>query len=311
MRGVQRPGVVPDDYRLNVPFWRLLPGVPATVDVLRVRHIGRFGNHVTQLKHAGYWAERLDSTLIAFDGAQEPFAGGDTPTGKLVFDKISGGTSDPFLRGTFFTGATLGLQLSGQEHKRLVETYVKPFIQPEVLAGDPRVEPDDLVMHFRSGDIMVPPSPHPDYGQPPAAFYMKAFHGTSASRVWLVYEDDANPVIGSVAEQLEREGVTVLRQSASFAEDLGVLLAARVLVASHGTLCPALAEVSGHLTRYFSFHEFPDHPLSTLSATGVEVTCVIDEQRTYVSALMDRNWAATPEQLDLMLSYPRESLATR
>ncbi len=173
-----------------------------------------------------------------------------------------------------------------------------PYAQP-----DPRVGPDDLVLHFRSGDIFQHPVAH--YGQPPLSYYLAAIEREKPSRTWLVFEDRANPCIEAVEEWLRRHGLEAVIQSGSIEEDLRILLSARRLVIGHTSFASSVAMLSTQLRRLYTFRcESWDY----FHLPDVEMIEGIDLEGGYTKAVLSQNWAASAEQRALMLSYPAEAI---
>lgn len=310
LHGLRKPGAIGDDYRLRLPVGSLFRPVASTsVHTLRIRHVGLFGNRVTQLKQAAYVGELLRSERLVFDSPNELFLDGRVGDFSVFSD---GSRSDEgrksHLRGGFYFRHALGLNLAPLDHRRLIETYVRPLLAPELFVPAPHVRPGDVGLHFRSGDIMTGSLVHPAYGQPPAAFYLKAFEACGGERAWLVSEDDRNPAQEEVAQALRDRGVEVLGQSSTLQDDIRVLLSVDHMIASSGTFCPALAEISETLKTYHSFGEFPHHPLRVLAAADVEVIKYWDVSGAFSAAVMANNWRAGPEQLELIRSHPMEDL---
>jgi hypothetical protein len=94
-------------------------------------------------------------------------------------------------------------------------------------------------------------------------------------------------------------------QSASFAEDLRVLLSAQRIVASRGTFVTSLAHLSTRLAKIYYLDKGNLRPLHRL---GVEVVVGKDQDGEFKAAVLNGQWRNEPEQRQLMLSYPVQKL---
>ncbi len=273
---------------------------------------GRFGNQVVQLKNTAFVAELTGANVIQMRAPNRLFRPqlNDGYVVRRTGRPVAGG-DEVIMRGSFYYVQSLNIKLKPDDHPRLINNVIRPLLLQNLMVPDDRVGPDDLVMHFRAGDIMTGVTVHGEYGQPPVSFYLKAAELSGAGRVWLVYEDDANPAIAAVQSALENNGKTVFRQSSSLEDDCRLILSARQFACSVGTFGGALAEISTRLRRLFSFHEFEFCSLSALDTTPVEVTRIEDGDGVYKKACLDGNWSAAPRQLELLLSYPLERLVVK
>lgn len=270
---------------------------------------GRFGNQVIQLKNAAYIAEMCGANIIQRKTPGDLFRPA-LKDGYIVrhSDRPVAGPHDVGIHGPFYFAEALNIKMLPDDHRRVTRNVIRPLLLPRLLVPDDRVGPDDMVLHFRAGDIMNGPKVHGCYGQPPVSFYLKAAELSGASRFWLVYEDNSNPAIVAVRTALQKKGMTVFCQSSDLEDDCRVILSARQFAGATGTFAPVLAEISTRLRRFYSFYEFETTPLSAFESTPVEVTRIEDGDGTYNATCMTGNWDATREQFDLMLSYPAERL---
>lgn len=161
-----------------------------------------------------------------------------------------------------------------------------------------------LVIHIRGGDVFSSPKPHLKYGQPPAAFYEAAIQIEKPEKVIVVSEDDGNPCVNWLFGFLGERGLPFdFHLGRSLEDDLDLLLRAPALCASRGTFCEAIAGLSQHLTRLYFFGSDSPH------FGGLSITQVADKSGDYWAAVCADNWAATPEQLSLMLTYSIKNLS--
>ena len=117
-----------------------------------------------------------------------------------------------------------------------------------------------VAVHIRSGDLFDRPDPHPNFVQPPLAYFTTALRHFAAARsgvhVTFVYEDEGNPVIAALRAFLDGAGVPYTVASASLASDLATLLEHRALVLGRGSFGVAVAALSTNVqTLYFPWSE--------------------------------------------------------
>ncbi len=248
--------------------------------------------------------------MVQFGEAHPFFSAGSA--GGFQFVQNDQSESEPILEGTFFLMDTFGLKSSPDYDARLVRDVVRLLLVSDLVAPDPRVHQDDLILHFRSGDVFRKNKPpHPGYGQPPLCYYVSAVEREKPSRVWLVFEDEANPCVAATRTVLQERGIQVICQSASLKDDLRVLLSGRRLVSSCGSFVRMIAQLSTAVERVYSFQTETRTPLNYL---GINVVSVQDVGGGFANVLS--GWSGSEEQLHLMLSYPasaldfRESFAT-
>jgi glycosyltransferase involved in cell wall biosynthesis len=290
-------------YRFLSPRPLLLQLRPR-IDVLRVSRWLRFGNSVTQLINAFTVAERLGARILQFP-QPHPFLVGEQAGD---FQVVCGDATDSAtcLEGEFFHLNAFQFKPPASEVVHIVKDLLRPLLKPEVRSQDPRVNSDDLVLHFRAGDIFRQSKPpHQSYGQPPASYYLAAVDREKPSRVWLVFEDRSNPCIDAVGAALRSRGLEVLEQSGALKEDLRVLLTASRLVAGRGSFAHMVAHLSERLCKAYFFEKREMTPLREL---GVEIVLAEDADGEFNTNLLKNNWTGSAEQRALMLSYPADKL---
>lgn len=176
-----------------------------------------------------------------------------------------------------------------------------------LLLGTSKSEPFDsrtLAVHLRGGDVFGPRKPQA-YGQPPLAFYEFVLRHSNWKSVVIVHQDHSNPVLPEIQELCRKLNLKFELQSGSVVEDIAALLKAETVVAGRGTFIPAVANLSRHCRRVFYFE---DKCNLVPRRTGIELIRVSDQEKTYKEAILSNNWQNTPEQRELMMSYPLSSL---
>jgi hypothetical protein len=267
----------------------------------------RFGNAVAQLVNAAHYARRFGAERILVPPGHDLFL----PSGELDGTPFAPGSIADLRRGeTALVGRLYDCRPfddrpSPEARYAAARALVAPLLRPDLLQPDPRVGDDDVVAHLRSGDIFERPDPNRNYGQPPLSFYLAAILARPSRRVWLVYENQANPVISALAARLRALGAEVVEQSASLAEDLRVMLTARRLVMGYGTLTDSVAALS---TRLAEAHVFGRHRDIRPPGSAIALARWVDRGGRFVDAVQSRNWHNTPAQRQLLLDYPLEAL---
>ena len=229
-----------------------LPGRRPPIEALAIsRPAGRFGNNLMQLAQATHVARALGVTTI-YVPPMPWFEAGPLSTrrGGLAYVDYSdiGDIPVPSLFATFlFEDLEPAVAtLDGELRQRLVDRHVSSLFRPPP-AGEPR-PPSHIAVHIRSGDLFDRSDPHPNFVQPPLAFYALALSHFAETRsdieVTLVYEDDGNPVIPALRASLESSRTRYSVSSASLFDDLAQLLEHRALVLGRGSFGVAVAALS-------------------------------------------------------------------
>jgi hypothetical protein len=273
------------------------------IDVVRLSHWRLFGNAVRQLGNVFHVAEQLGAETVVFPERHPLFGGQLAGHFELVWgDRPS---SAPTLEGDFFNAGAFRLQLAASEIARVLRELVRPLVAAHLREPDRRVGRDDLILHFRAGDIFKM-QPSPQFGQPPLSYYLAAVEREQPARVWLVFEDCSNPCVEAAEAALRARGVKVLMQSGTLGEDLKVLLSASQLVGGRSSFAYAIACLSERLRRahFFEPRWWSMKPLCEL---GVEVIVGRDADGEFKGKLLN-NWINSAEQRALMLSYPADKL---
>lgn len=208
------------------------------------------------------------------------------------------------LAGNFFKrDPILPLLSSDRQARSEVLSIVIPHF--DLKPSGPPFGDDELVIHIRSGDVFQEFSESfpTTYGQPPLAFYTKVVKSREWKKVYLVYENTANPVISALESYLSCAGIPFDIQSGDLRGDIEFLLRAAVLVAGRGTFMPGIVTISPNARMVYSFEK-------TYMDWGKRLPHrrVVDRQGIYRDAVMANNWRNSKEQCELMISYPEEAL---
>jgi len=119
------------------------------------------------------------------------------------------------------------------------------------------LDDDCLVIHLRSGDTARIGFTHGEYVLPPLSFYRAIIEkGFANSRIVILCEDRVNPCLGELLRLYPRAE----HQLRNLRGDVVVMLAARHLVCSTGSLASSIATISSNLrTIYVPSHISAGH----------------------------------------------------
>ncbi len=289
------------------------PGeLPWRLEAIAVsRPAGRFGNNLMQLVRATHVARELGVDTIHvppmpwFAAHQAPKSvGGLTYVDYSDLDDIA----VPSLLGTFlFEDLQPAVStLDGELRQRLVDRHVSSLFTPPPL-GEPRPA-NHVAVHIRSGDLFDRPDPHPNFAQPPLAFYALALHHFAATRpdvhVTLVYEDDGNPVVAALQDFLKRERIPNSVSSASISDDLSVLLEHRALVLGRGSFGVAVAALSVRAETIYVPWSEPRFP-GLVREKHLNGHLIEEIEPRYLEV---GEWTNSSDQRRLMIQYPADNL---
>jgi hypothetical protein len=284
------------------------PPVPNRLVGLKIRRFGKFANNLLQTSNAIYLAKRLGLSYIQvtdFDLFQlnEPVViDGIT----LLPPKIPLPNDGFFLEGSFFYGDVFGAKMSGIDPLRaeIVRSFIRPFLN--LSSAFPPPEADELVVHIRSGDIFCE-TPHPGYIQPPLSYYVLVTERLMArgdvSRVCIVFEDRKNPCIDAYEDWLGKQGIPCRTQSGALQDDIECIRHARHMVFGRGTFGYGVCALADHVS---SVHTFMSGSAYKMLPDIEHLTEARDATGAYIKP---GGWRCTPEQLNLMITYPGENLA--
>jgi hypothetical protein len=307
-RGVERDERGKQEaYRILRPGRTLLRPRARAFDAIVVQPWARFGNAIVQIANAIEGAQRFGAGRILLPPGHPIFTVA-VRVGRIECGYGDAGALAPdrtALVGRFFHARAVGARASTWSRREHAAHHIRGLIHPDVLAPDPRLGPDDVVAHLRSGDIFRPATPHVTYGQPPVSHYLGAIDASGARRAWIVYEDRANPAIAVLAQRLRDRGIEVIEQSATLAEDLRLMLSARRLVIGRSTLGDAVAALSRALSELYVFGAQRRILPSRSTVTQFRT---VDVAGDYVAAVQSRNWRNTEEQRRMMVDYPAGAL---
>lgn len=266
----------------------------------------KFGNSIAQISNAVSICDSLGIASLHLPGYWYIKRGrNQTASGLHVRNKkrINLRREQLTLCGRFFYRSTLAPLYSQTPNQHLIMRRLSDLLQlPTHL---PPLAVDDLVVHLRSGDVFNAAVPHPHYGQPPLAYYLKILHSRPWRSITMVFQDEGNPVVAALRTAIQELGLPLRCANGSLIDDLAILLSARTLVSGTGTFASGVSALSQYLTTVYSFEK----RFNPSGNPHVRMVPLMDQQGSYVKQVMRRNWGNTPEQRHLMLTYPHEAIA--
>lgn len=262
--------------------------------------IGRLGNALVVISNLLYVAEKTSSIVLLPEDRASLNNLIDTNTSILhnfgyeydtcnkitIKDNFFGSPSKYFM-GAFIPNNTL------LETSRLLKSYVRPRMSKVI--GD-----DTLVIHIRSGDIMVGNGAHPGYVQPPLAFYQKIIIKNNFTSIVIVCEDHNNPTIDALAKWSN----IATFSAGTIKEDIATIIGASYLVVSHGTFSPMLSLLSETVKNVY----VPCVPNCFMGRSPRENLPFAAEYYFFPNFTKSGEWKNTNAQRELMLSYPMQNI---
>jgi hypothetical protein len=136
------------------------------------------------------------------------------------------------------------IPLSFEERIDIIKQYIKPImnINPQFI-GD-----NDLVIHLRSGDIMV--GGNSEMIQPPLEFYKKVIESNKWNKIYVITErEPLNPIYNVLKETYENvitfvEDKRNRQNGYNFKKDFDYLIGAKHYIPCQSSLCPFIIQIS-------------------------------------------------------------------
>lgn len=303
-------------------------GVDDRIVGLKIDHPGRFGNILLQTIHAFELARRtgLRFLQLAYHELLDITAPVTVEGVTLLPHDAPLPPDGLFLTGVFFDSTVFAPVLGPllrcspideATYNRVAQQVVRPHILSGLPLPDEHHPSDEVTIHIRSGDLFqVGREVERAYRQPPLAFYTLAVARLRAagriSRVRLIFEDRANPCIDRLEAWLGEQGIPCRVQSGTLCQDMSALIDAPHLVFGYGTFGYAACRLSRHIETLHYFAPELGGRYGLIDTIG-QVYAVSDREGRYIKALdwggTDRgDWMNTPEQREMMLTYPEEWL---
>lgn len=259
-------------------------------------HIWRkfnLGNHVRQVVNAVRFAEIHNIRNVYLP---EGSVFGEGKIGAVQLRPHNSGVdSGRSLHGDFFYYEKLGISDKDLDRARILR-QLRPLVSWDVRAS----LPSTLTIHLRAGDSFDP-NPHPLYAPPPLAFFLGAIEKTFAKKVLVVAQNVSHHYIEELREYCRGAEIEFFIESGTLEEDFGLLMGARNLCLSQGTLALAAAWLSPHCQTVYGFDR-DSNEIMTTSHLGIETRSV-----TFKTGY--EPWRNKPEQIQRLLEARPDDLA--
>jgi hypothetical protein len=275
--------------------------VAQQVDALVIPKRKRFGNALLQLVDAYNIARQLGVSKIYHRGYS--FLQDQALIEGIEFVKGVPNTKENYVIGDFYQNKALLSLCKTPLDRWQVMRAMAGFITLDAAKQDvSETNNQALYIHLRSGDIFKKTPPHCDYGQPPLAFYTKIIRSQAWSKVYLVYEDEYNPVIPALKSFLTHSQIEFETSSGDIHQDVEVLLRAKNLIIARGTFIYPILCISRNIENVFYF-EVDEHSLWGLQKSPIHFHKCTDIDGEYRTTILTE-WKNDVEQNARMIEYP-------
>jgi hypothetical protein len=180
-------------------------------------------------------------------------------------------------------------------------------IKNEMLRNLPTVNVSrkDLYIHVRSGDLFekeLPEDYAPSYAQYPLCFYTKVIEGNKFGKIYIIAEDNKNPVIDKLIEKYPN----VIYHQNTLEEDISYLANAYNIIGSVSSFVVSIIKINDNLEFYWEHDNYPierkvEHLHHTLYNYPRKYTLFIMEPSDQYKKHM-YIWKRSDEQLKIMLN---------
>ena len=282
------------------------------IEAIEMLGNARFGNSFISLVHALTVAQVLGVNEIFCPHESLKFSG---QVGNIMVTQRTDESRNR-LSGTFYYPHLLEplLSLAGVSHWWESQFASNPqvFALYGIELNQAELGENVLLIHLRSGDVFESSHPHPDYGQPPLAFYKRVIDNKEWERVFLIYENDSNPAVRGLKDHLNSKKLPYSVSSSDVSTDIQLLLSGKHLVMSRGTFLWPVVVASRNLESVFIFGQSstwsPNHLQAWPLRQEHEFVIVADKISIYEKLVLNR-WQNNPFQRHLMTWYPKSWLS--
>jgi len=257
--------------------------------MITVTSLGRFGNNVLQLLNAIHIAQHLGHDEIRFN---MPYF----KSNKIVINKTAMNKKN--LSGDFFYLDKYYTEIPGFEiltYEKIL-SYAKIYLLPIIkykkgyLSALQLNLESTLFIHIRSGDIFGPYA-HGNYLPAPLDYYELIIISKPWSNVFVVYEDDKNPVVN----KMKQKHPNFIYKSLNLSDTMSVFFEAKHIVGGFGTFVPGMLLFNNAFTSFY-LPEYAVLPFSTFQYPQIKLIAVPD----YIP---DSKWVPNKENFDKILNY--------
>lgn len=286
-----------------------------TYNVVISKWVGGLGNNLVQLYHSIYLAQRLFKAGVKYP--VHPIL-----VGTYLPLRLSAYTPHDII-GEFFQRSDVEHLLQGTLPKHpskqsVFRNYIRPLLNlhPErsllvsfryvnhlVMPYDPPLlHPleDTLVIHIRSGDVTNGKDAHPNYVQPPLAFYQHVIQNCNSKHVIVISQDNSNPTVEALQQWMPTIQLYVNR---SLYSDMVTLLQAQHLCYGKSWLPVTMALCSENVKH---IHVLDDMHNSDFIPTSKG--CHIHHYCLTQPYIQVGHWQNSSEQRQLMITYPQSGV---
>jgi hypothetical protein len=277
---------------------------------------GRLGNNLIQLCRALFIAKKTQSVL---------YYPNHRFIENVVFDFRKRNISlrqqkcDKTITGTFFGQDilhNLKKKYTDKEQVKISQKYIYPLLNilPKnkwTIASPKNQFNSTLVIHIRGGDAMRV-NAHKLYAQPPLAVYKKIILNSEIkfTNVLIVTEKDRrNPCIKGIKSFCKSINLKCYVQSSNLQTDVSTMIRARYFVTAQSSLSHTLLRCNKHCKiAYIPFIRICETEIFPKTVSKLPY-----KQRYYglPEYTCAKEWAYSPKQLRLMLSYPMRKIKLR
>ena len=258
---------------------------------------GRLGNRLLALVNALTYAIGTNTNLII------PFD--DTGFINTTFIQLQDTSSNKILySNTFFSIVNMpnwskigGNQSYREQALEIMKQYV--LISPP----DKVLDENELVIHIRSGDIMMNNCNWPkEYIPPPYVFYETIFKKTYKKwkKIHIVSEDNNNPCMRKLIQNYPQ----LIWKKQTLKKDIELILSAKSIIIGGGSFVPSLLLFSNNIKTVFASYMSPVRYLKTRMSHINIYYLSFEKYFTEQIKLGNKNWKCTPQQLYYMLHWP-------
>ena len=190
--------------------------------------------------------------------------------------------------------------------------YLRPEIRFELLRGEifkniPKVSTNirDLYIYIRSDNIFSGQNPHKLYVQPPLCFYLKLINNFEFSKIYLIAQNEKNPVIIKILEYYS----SIIYKKNSLKLDIALLINAYNIAGGGTSTFFQQILLLNNKKRFLFLFKIQLEPsklfaklnLENFYLENISNNLVMYSTREYINKMFP--WRNTKEQRDFMLSY--------
>ena len=181
-------------------------------------------------------------------------------------------------------------------------------IKSEILKNLPKVkvDPNDLYIHIRGGDIFskdaTSSSYAPSYAQPPLCFYKQIIEKNNFRKIHIISEDNLNPIINKLLTKYKN----ITYQNNTLENDISYLVYAYNIIGSISSFITSIIKLNDNLVRFWEYDIYQmEHKLYHMHHSLYEY------QRNYTIYRMEPSeqykkemyiWKRSGEQIKIMLN---------